>query len=311
MTKESKRAEESRGGGPCLRPLSDEHTAEIPIVSPSFGSTCDDGSEQLWGTFMSCIKDDSIKYIEETLEMYETRDISGSRYRVHKGLSPDTELSTNIVHAMLTTGGWRCEVPQCGATLDQVFMTDLYLYAHGTTPLTNWYCGESTCSIGCERVFEDREGLETHIAQEHMNSDYSFSAARRVPNQEVLASSLRHRLNFISTRSQPSMHQTERTDVSAISSPKDTFEITDNIPGSVNEICEDTDGAYDTIEQEDHAWASFRRFINAGSRSTDESEMSGSDVDRIFLEHCCGSYVFLSQAPKGNPSYRRSTLLLG
>jgi hypothetical protein len=148
-------------------------------------------------TFKSCIKEDSIKRIEETLEMCETKDISGTRYRVHKSLPPDTELDTNIVHAMLTAGGWRCEVPQCGATLDQV-MTDLHLHAHGTTPLTSWYCGESTCSIGCERVFGDREGLETHIAQEHMNSDYSFSAARRLPNQEVLVSSLRNRLNFIS-----------------------------------------------------------------------------------------------------------------
>jgi hypothetical protein len=43
---------------------------------------------------------------------------------------------------------------------------------------------------------------------------------------------------------------------SAISSPKDKFEITDNIPGSINGICEDTDGAYDAIEQEDHAWTS-------------------------------------------------------
>jgi hypothetical protein len=233
--------------------------------------------------------------------MYETKDISGSRYRVHKSLPPDTELDTNIVHAKPTTGGWRCEVSQCGATLGQVFMTDLHLHAHGTTPLTIWYCGESTCSIGCERVFGDREGLETHIAQEHMNSDYSFSAARRVPNQEVLVSSLRHRLNFISTRSQPLMHQTERTDALAILSPKDRFEITDNIPGTVNGICEDTDCAYDAIEQEDHAWTSFRRFISAGSRSIDASEMSGSDADRIFLEHCYGSYVFLSQAPKGIP----------
>lgn len=72
----SRRAEESSGSGPHLRPLSDEHTAEIPIVSPSFRSTCDDGSEQLRRTFKSCIKEDSIKHIEETLEMYETKDIS-------------------------------------------------------------------------------------------------------------------------------------------------------------------------------------------------------------------------------------------
>lgn len=47
------------------------------------------------------------------------------------------------------------------ATLDQVFMTDLHLHAHGTMPLTKWYCVGSICSIGCKRVFGDHEGLET------------------------------------------------------------------------------------------------------------------------------------------------------
>lgn len=297
----SERAEESRSSQPCLRPLSEEHTAEVLAVSPSFTITCDDGSEQLRRIFMSCIKEDSIEYIEETSKLYETRDISGSRYRVQKGLSPDILLGTNIVHAMQTTVGWRCEVPQCGANLDQVFMTDLHLHAHGTTHLTNWYCGESTCSIGCERVFGDREGLETHIAQEHMNSDYSFSAARRVPNQEVLASSLRHRLNFTSARIQPSTSQIECTNAPARSNPNDRFEITDNIPESVNGTWNDPDGAFEAIEQEDNAWTSFRRFTSAGSHSVDAGEMSGADADRIFREHCYGSYVFLSQVPKGTP----------
>jgi hypothetical protein len=60
-----------------------------------------------------------------------------------------------------------------------------------------------------------------------LNSDYSFSAARRVPSQEVLTSSLRLQLNFVSARIQPSikprscvlMHQRCQTPRTGVKSP--------------------------------------------------------------------------------------------
>jgi hypothetical protein len=250
---------------------------------------CDGNSEHLRRTFMNCIKKASIKDVEEVFKTHETRDFAGGKYRVNKNLPPDTKLgSKDIVHAILTKGGWHCGVPQCGATLDEGFAIDMHLQAHGATALTKWYCGESSCYTGSARVFNDRESFDVHVADEHMNSCYSLAAARRVPKQEVLVTSLRDRLEFIPIPVKPSNHHDEHMDASTTFAYNDILEDTEPMPTQYDQ--------YDAVEQEELAWAAFRRFIEAG-------EGFESDEDPGFLEHCEGRYVFLSKAPKGIPPY--------
>ena len=140
---------------------------------------------------MSCIKEASVEDIKEALRMHENRAFAGSKYRVNKSLPPDTKLdSKNIVRAVLTNTGWHCEVPQCGATFDETFAADVHLHTHGAIALTKWYCGDSSCDIGFERIFNDRASFDSHVTTEHMGSSYSNAAGRQVPKQEVWVSSL-------------------------------------------------------------------------------------------------------------------------
>jgi hypothetical protein len=168
------------------------------------------------------------------------------------------------------------------------FAIDMHLQAHGATALTKWYCGESSCYTGSERVFNDRESFDVHVADEHMNSCYSLAAARRVPKQEVLVTSLRDRLEFIPIPVKPSNHQDEHMDASTTFVHNDILEDTEPMPTQYDQ--------HDAVEQEELAWAAFRRSIEAG-------EDFESDEDPGFLEHCYGRYVFLSKAPKSIPPY--------
>jgi hypothetical protein len=140
--------------------------------------------------------------------MHEMRAFAGSKYRVNKNLPPDTKLdSKDIICAVITHGGWHCEVAQCGATVNETFAIDVHLQAHGAIALTKWYCGDSSCYAGFERIFNDRASFDSHVATEHMGSSYSIAAGRRVPRQEVLVTSLLERLKFIRVPIKPSSHQ--------------------------------------------------------------------------------------------------------
>ena len=84
--------------------------------------------------FMSCIKKTSIRDVENAFQMHEERASSGKTYRVNRNLPPNAKLdSKEVACAVLTNGGWQCEVPQCGAILNTTFITDLHLEAHGAT----------------------------------------------------------------------------------------------------------------------------------------------------------------------------------
>jgi hypothetical protein len=80
----------------------------------------DRDAERLQSTFISCIRDESVKYFEETFEVYENRAFADKIYRVNKNLPPKTKLdSKGIVSAVLIDAKWNCEVPQFGAVLDE------------------------------------------------------------------------------------------------------------------------------------------------------------------------------------------------
>jgi hypothetical protein len=73
--------------------------------------TCEHDSALLH-KFMSCIKKTSIRDIEDAFQIHEERVSSGKTYRVNRNLSLDAKLdSKEVVCAVLTDGGWQCEVP--------------------------------------------------------------------------------------------------------------------------------------------------------------------------------------------------------
>ena len=112
---------------------------------------------------------------------------------------------------------------------------DIYLHIYGATALTKWYFGESSCYTGSTRVFNDREGFDVHVADEHMNSHYSFAAARRVPKLEVFATRLRDQLEFIPIPVKPSNHQDEHMDASTTFAHNDIIEDTEPMSTQYNQ----------------------------------------------------------------------------
>lgn len=90
-----------------------------------------------------------------------------------------------------------------------MFAIDVYLQAHGTTTLSKWYCGDVTCDIGRERIFQDRESFEFHIATEHCGSSYSRAAGRRSPQRNAFIDSLMKQLKFEGPRTEPRNRQDE------------------------------------------------------------------------------------------------------
>ncbi|KAK4936868.1 hypothetical protein LTR10_022325 [Elasticomyces elasticus] len=157
-----------------------------------------DNPESLRRTFMQCIVPESRARVEEALTMYETKDLDGKDYRVHRDISPkldsfshDVTRAINIadhVHAIHTPAGWQCKVPQCGATFDHEFTIDLHLWAHGL--VAKWYCGEPSCRNGSDQGYIDRQSFKDHVAMEHMSSHYSLATARRTPDKDVLVAGL-------------------------------------------------------------------------------------------------------------------------
>ncbi|KIW77423.1 hypothetical protein Z517_09869 [Fonsecaea pedrosoi CBS 271.37] len=132
----------------------------------------------------------------KTLETYETRTLADGEYRVNKNLPhrPIKFDPEDIVHAKRTDVGWHCEVPQCEATFPGTLAIDIHLQSHGT--IIKWYCGDSSCYTGVERAFNDRASFELHVATEHMGSEYSTKAGRRVPKDDVLFTTLLKLLKF-------------------------------------------------------------------------------------------------------------------
>jgi hypothetical protein len=249
---------------------------------------CDGNSEYLCRTFMSYIKEASIEDFKKAIEMHEMRAFAGSKYCVNKNLPPDTKLdSKDIVSAILTPGGWHCEVAQCGATFNETFAIDVHLQAHGAIALTKWYCGDSSCYAGFEKIFNDGASFNSHVATEHMGSSYSIAAVHRVPKQEVLVTSLLERLKFIRVPIKPSNHQDNYMKAST------TFAVNDMLEGTEPEQIQH--GLHDAVEQEQRAWAKFARLFQA-------DEDPESDEDPGFLERSYGRYVFLSKAPKSMPT---------
>ncbi|KIV77951.1 hypothetical protein PV11_09724 [Exophiala sideris] len=147
---------------------------------------------------MQCIVPGLRASMEKALTMYETRDLDGKDYRVHRDISRELDSSSNnvtqavnivdYVHAMHTPAGWQCKVPQCGATFDHEFTIDLHLWAHGL--LAKWYCGEPSCRNGSHRGYIDCQSFKDHVAMEHMSSHYSLATARRTPDKDVLVAGL-------------------------------------------------------------------------------------------------------------------------
>ena len=180
-----------------------EGTTTSHAPTPSSMIARETHSKYLRDMFLSCLEEESIKDDKKALETNETRNFGSRQYRVHKDAPPDAMLnSKEIVCALLTDSGWHCEVPQCGATLDEPFAIDLHLEAHGGINLMEWYCGDLSCGTGSERVFNNREDFDSHIATEHQGSSYSLAALRRVPKREVLVACLAKwlRLEYTATQ---------------------------------------------------------------------------------------------------------------
>ena len=101
--------------------------------------------------------------------------------------------------------------------MDEPFAIDLHLEAHGGIDLMEWYCGDLSCGTGSERVFNNREDFDSHIATEHQGSSYRLAALRRVPKREVLVACLAKWLRFEYTATQ----------VASISISRKEFRVTD------------------------------------------------------------------------------------
>lgn len=201
---------------------------------------------------------------------------------MNKSLPADTLFDSNeIVYAVLTESGWRCKVPQCGATLAEEFAIDMHLQAHGDTFLKKWYCGDSSCYSGVRKAFDDYDGFNLHIIDEHMGSSYSRAAGCRVPKGDVLVTTLQGQLNYRRIPIEPAKHQDDHTKASKAFTHTGMLEET--APSATQE---------DRCDAEELAWAKFRSTAEA-------DKYSGSDDDFEFLQHCSDRYVFLSQAPRG------------
>jgi hypothetical protein len=62
--------------------------------------------------FMSYIKKTSTRDIKNAFQMHKERVSSGKTYRVNRNLPLNAKLdSKEVVYAVLTNGGWQCEVP--------------------------------------------------------------------------------------------------------------------------------------------------------------------------------------------------------
>ncbi|KIV91099.1 hypothetical protein PV10_05678 [Exophiala mesophila] len=262
----------------------DDNIMEMNDPVPSYTSPCETHSEYLLEAFIGCIQEESIEGFKKALEMHETREFGGRKYRVNKNLASDMKLdSKEIVCAALTPGGWRCEVPQCGATLDEIFAIDIHLEAHGALVLKNWYCGESSCYTDHERVFHTLQEFESHIATEHMGSNYSLLAQRRVPKHEVLVNSLQTRLKFIRKLVNSSDHPNMRIEAStsSVTNP-DILEESGSEPVY--------DDSSDHVVLEEREWIRFRRFLTSGGRSGPRQDLMPAQDDE-FRRHCHGSYA--------------------
>ncbi|KAI1608507.1 hypothetical protein EDD36DRAFT_101425 [Exophiala viscosa] len=270
--------------------------APCPILSPKAQST------YTRDTFLSCLKEGSILNIKNALGMNETRTFNGRQYRVRRDAPINSILdSKEIVCALLTNSGWHCQVPQCGASIDEIFAIDLHLDAHGGINLTEWYCGDLSCEDGSEKVFNNREDFNFHITTDHQGSSYSFTALRRVPKTEVLVARLAKQLRLEHTTTQPSASEDEHIEATAIARKETSTTIRqDTMDKDASDESDDEDAL---VKQEDHAWAQLRRFFNAGVASRSEAESGSEDdnalsEDREFRRHCNDRYVCLSDKPK-------------
>ncbi|KAI1612279.1 hypothetical protein EDD36DRAFT_281551 [Exophiala viscosa] len=233
---------------------------------------------------MQCIVPEARARVEEALTMYETTNLDGKDYRVHRDVSRklgssshDVTQAVNIadyVHAIHTSAGWQCKVPQCGATFDHEFTIDLHLWAHGVS--AKWYCGEPSCPNGPDQGYIDRHSFGEHVAVEHMNSDYSFAAARRAPRKDVLVAGLWRYLKLA------------RVPKTTAVNPNSTVDHT--VPSSVeDDICEIPDDGEDDIcevpdDGEDPTWngSRSRHVADQLARSAKRAEFARS---KRFWKH--------------------------
>ena len=153
--------------------------------------------KSLRSTILSCLDGSTVKYVADIFGNHETKIVECYAYRVSQKLPSYGKLSPNldnVVFAMVRNDRWECKVPHCGATFKHVVAIDMHLQAHGRILLTKWYCGDVSCFTGTEKVFNDRAAFDSHIATDHMGSQYSNAAGRRVPKSEVLLTSLTGKL---------------------------------------------------------------------------------------------------------------------
>lgn len=260
------------------------HTEVVPLSRPM----SDRDSEYRRETFMSCIEETHLELVEDVFKMYETRLLAGSTYRVNQNLPPDTKLDPKkIVYAVLIYGYWRCEVPQCGATFDQIFAIDMHLQAHGEVVLTKWCCGDASCYTGTERIFDDYASFVSHITTEHMDSTYSFAAGRRVPKRDVLVTRLLGQLKFIQDNKKTLKHSGK--DIKPLATA-DVTEMLEDEQLEEEKHCADDDLENDDLDQEMRAWAKFAKFFGV-----DEDPELDEDSE---IGHYCGGFVPLSKGPK-------------
>jgi hypothetical protein len=253
----------------------------------------------------------TVEDVEKALEMHETRIFEDREYRVIKNLPRrHTKLdSKDIAYATRTDVGWRCEVPQCGATFLGTFAIDVHLQSHGT--IIKWYCGDSSCYTGSERAFNHRASFELHVATEHMGSEYSTKAGRRVPKHEVLLTSLMMWLNLkiipgkrlVGKNNIPGKRLVGKNKMAKAP----TASAEKEVPWERRQEWEsDSDKI---LPQELLAWDRFARFWGWDKRGRAIS------VDNPkFLKHTDGRYVFLSKPKEGmmpivvEPNYLVQTL---
>ncbi|KEF55144.1 uncharacterized protein A1O9_08797 [Exophiala aquamarina CBS 119918] len=280
-----KDSQESIENGQHEGPVSCGDHKGTPKATLSSTPMRDHDAERLQSTFISCIRDESVKYFEESFKVYETRAFADKTYRVNKNLPPRTKLDCkDIVSAVLIDGNWNCEVPQCGAVLDETFEIDVHLQAHSAIFWTKWYCGDISCYTGTERIFDDCGSFDSHVVSEHMSSNYSVAAGRRVPKREVLVTSLLKHLKLIRIFSDRSKDEDKTMTVPITFVVDQEQENTNSEPKNY--------GPSQAVEQEYRAWSKFA--LQFGM-----DEDPGSDDEIPFLEpHYDRPIYFLPEASR-------------